>query len=374
MQTVHNILNLGIKELRSLLRDPMLLVLVVLAFTVMVYAAATAAPETLHKATIAIVDEDRSQLSQSIVNTFYPPYFMPPVMITQSEVDRGMNTGRYTFALNIPSSFQRDVLSGRSPEIQLSVDATQMQQAFTGSGHIQAIVIGEVTDFVQRHHAATSLLVDLALRARFNPALNPSWFMGLMELINLITMLSIILTGAALLREREHGTIEHLMVMPVTPFEIMVAKVWSMALVVLVAASFSLIFIVKGLLSVPIEGSILLFLAGATLHLFATTSMGIFLATFARSMPQFGMLLILVIIPLQILSGGMTPRESMPELVQTLMLGAPSTHFVIIGQAILYRGAGLSVVWPQFIALVLIGTSFFAVSLARFRKTLSAMA
>jgi len=177
-----------------------------------------------------------------------------------------------------------------------------------------------------------------------------------------------------LLREREHGTIEHLMVMPVTPFEIMVAKVWSMALVVLVAASFSLIFIVKGLLSVPIEGSILLFLAGATLHLFATTSMGIFLATFARSMPQFGMLLILVILPLQILSGGMTPRESMPELVQILMLGAPSTHFVIIGQAILYRGAGLSVVWPQFIALVLIGTSFFAVSLARFRKTLSAMA
>ena len=374
MQTVRNILNLGIKELRSLLRDPMLLVLVVLAFTVMVYAAATAAPETLHKAPIAVVDEDRSQLSQSIVNTFYPPYFMLPVMITPSEVDSGMNAGRYTFALNIPSGFQRDVLAGRSPEIQLSVDATQMQQAFTGSGHIQAIVIGEVTDFVQRYRAATSLLVDLALRARFNPALNPSWFMGLMELINLITMLSIILTGAALLREREHGTIEHLMVMPVTPFEIMVAKVWSMALVVLVAATFSLIFIVKGLLSVPIEGSILLFLAGATLHLFATTSMGIFLATFARSMPQFGMLLILVILPLQILSGGMTPRESMPELVQTLMLGAPSTHFVIIGQAILYRGAGLSVVWPQFIALVLIGTSFFTVSLARFRKTLSAMA
>jgi ABC-2 type transport system permease protein len=352
----------------------MLLVLVVLAFTVMVYAAATAAPETLHKAPIAVVDEDRSQLSQSIVNTFYPPYFMLPVMITPSEVDSGMNAGRYTFALNIPSGFQRDVLAGRSPEIQLSVDATQMQQAFTGSGHIQAIVIGEVTDFVQRYRAATSLLVDLALRARFNPALNPSWFMGLMELINLITMLSIILTGAALLREREHGTVEHLLVMPVTPFEIMVAKVWSMALVVLVAATFSLIFIVKGLLSVPIEGSILLFLAGATLHLFATTSMGIFLATFARSMPQFGMLLILVIIPLQILSGGMTPRESMPELVQTLMLGAPSTHFVILGQAILYRGAGLSVVWPQFIALVLIGTSFFTVSLARFRKTLSAMA
>jgi ABC-2 type transport system permease protein len=192
--------------------------------------------------------------------------------------------------------------------------------------------------------------------------------------INNVTMLSIVLTGAALIREREHGTIEHLLVMPVTPFEIMTSKVWAMALVVLAACALSLEFVVKGLLAVPIEGSVLLFLSGATIHLFATTSMGIFLGTIARSMPQFGLLLMLVLMPLQMLSGGTTPRESMPEVVQYLMMAAPTTHFVMLAQAILYRGAGLAIVWPQFIALALIGSAFFGYALARFRATIGMIA
>jgi ABC-2 type transport system permease protein len=149
-------------------------------------------------------------------------------------------------------------------------------------------------------------------------------------------LLSIILTGAALIREREHGTIEHLLVMPVTPAQIMLSKVWSMALVVLIA-SFLSSTMVRGVLGVPIEGSIALFFAGAALSLFATTSMGIFIATLARNMPQFGMLMMLTIMPLQMLSGGTTPRESMPEIVQNIMLIAPTTHFVELSQAILYR-------------------------------------
>jgi ABC-2 type transport system permease protein len=162
--------------------------------------------------------------------------------------------------------------------------------------------------------------------------------------------------------------------MPVTPTEIMLAQVWSMGLVVLVAAAFSLTFIVRGALHVPIEGSVALFLTGAALHLFATTAMGIFMATLARSMPQFGMLLVLVLLPLQMLSGGNTPRESMPQFVQNVMLAAPTTHFVELGQAILFRGAGIDVVWRPFLWLAVIGSVLFALSLMRFRKTLSQMA
>ena len=215
--------------------------------------------------------------------------------------------------------------------------------------------------------------MDLALRARFNPELNKSWFGAVMEVINNVTMLSIILTGAALLREREHGTVEHLLVMPVTPLEIMAGKVWAMALVVLIATACSLFFVVQGLLKVPIEGSIALFLAGTALHLFATTSLGIFLGTLARSMPQFGLLIMLVLLPLQMLSGGATPRESMPEFVRFVMLSAPNTHFVMLAQAILYRGAGIRVVWPQFIAIAGIGTILFGLALARFRRTITTM-
>lgn len=369
-----NVLHLGLKELRSLLRDPMMIVLILFAFTFAIYSAATAMPETLHKASIAIVDEDRSPLSTRIIDAFYPPFFLPPSLITHAEMDARMDAGLDTFALSIPAGFERDVLAGRSPALQLNVDATRMSQAFTGSGYIQSIVNGEVNAFVLRHQENAAPAVDLALRMRFNPELNKSWFGAVMEVINNITMLAIVLTGAALIREREHGTVEHLMVMPVTPFEIMISKVWAMALVVLAAAGLSLALVVEGLLRVPIEGSIALFLAGTALHLFATTSMGIFLATIARSMPQFGLLLMLVLIPLQILSGGMTPRESMPEIVQWIMQAAPTTHFVTLAQAILYRGAGIAVVWPQFAALAVIGAALFALSLARFRRTLGAMA
>ncbi|MFZ5774619.1 MAG: ABC transporter permease [Thermodesulfobacteriota bacterium] len=369
-----NILQLGGKELRSLLRDPVMLVLIVYAFTVSIYSAATAMPETLHKAPIAVVDEDRSQLSQRLIDALYPPHFKPPVLITQKEMDSRMDAGFDTFALDIPPNFQRDVLAGRSPAIQLNVDATRMSQAFTGSGSIQAIIASEVDAFLRGYRVNHEPGVALALRARFNPQLNKAWFGGVMELINHITMLAIVLTGAALLREREHGTVEHLLVMPVTPFEIMASKVCSMALVVLAAATCSLLVVVQGALGVPIEGSIPLFLAGALLHLFATTSLGIFLGALARSMPQFGLLAMLVLMPLQILSGSVTPRESMPGVVQFIMLAAPDTHFVILSQAILYRGAGFGVVWPQFVSLAVIGAALFAFSLARFRKTLATLA
>ena len=374
MERLANIFHLGIKELRSLQHDLALVLLILWAFSLGVYSSATSMPESLHNAAIAVVDEDQSQLSERLVQAFQAPYFRTPERIDLGQMDQGMDSGRYTFTLNIPPDFQRDVLAGRSPAIQLNVDATQVSMAFTGAGYIQSIGASEVAEFVRRYRGDLPQAAELAVRVQFNPNLTRSWFGSVMEVINQITMLSIILTGAALIREREHGTVEHLLVMPVTPLEIMLAKVWSMGLVVLTAAALSLLLVVQGWLQVPIEGSLALFLGGAALHLFATTSMGIFFGTVARSMPQLGLLIILVLIPLQILSGGTTPRESMPELVQQLMLAAPTTHFVSLAQAILYRGAGLSIVWPQLLAIIVIGSLFFLAALLRFRKTLAQMA
>lgn len=374
MRSLSNILHLAVKELRGLLRDPIMLILIVYAFTFSVYTAATAMPETLNKAPIAVVDEDRSPISLRIIDAFYPPFFLEPSRITHAEMDARMDAGLDTFALNIPAEFQRDLLAGRNPAIQLNVDATRMTQAFTGTGYVSSIVTAEVQEFAAGARAEAEPPVALVGRARFNPELDPAWFGSIVQVINNVTMLSIILTGAALIREREHGTIEHLLVMPVTPFEIMTSKVLSMGLIVLVAASFSLSVVVQYLIEVPILGSVGLFLVGTALHLFATTAIGIFLATMARSMPQFGMLLILVLLPLQMLSGGSTPRESMPEVVQFIMLGAPTTHFVLLAQAILFRGAGLAIVWPQFLALSLIGGLLFTYTLSHFRKTIGTMA
>lgn len=365
-----NIFQLGLKELRSLYRDPAMLVLIIYSFTLAIYEGATAIPEAPHRASIAVVDEDRSQASLRIINAFQLPYFIEPKAITLQEMDSGMDDGLYTFTLNIPPRFQQDLLAGRQPTIQLNVDATQVSQAFTGAGHIQQIVIEEATAFVQRQRGSEPPAVEAVIRMAFNPNLVRAWFGAVNEVVNQITMLAIILTGAALIREREHGTIEHLLVMPVTPLQIMLGKVWAMGLVVLGAAILSLQVVVGGWLGVPLQGSLALFVAGSALHLFAATSMGIFFGTVARSMPQLGLLVILVLMPLQILSGGVTPRESMPELVQQVMLVAPTTHFVQLAQAILFRGAGLEIVWPQLLALASIGALFFAAALGRLRKSL----
>jgi ABC-2 type transport system permease protein len=380
-----NILYLGIKELRSLYRDSMMMALTVFAFTGAIYVAATAVPETLHKAPIAIVDEDQSPLSLRIANAFYPPLFALPVMVTWAEMDTQMDAGDITFALDIPPNFQRDMLDGRKPAIQLNVDATRVSQALTGSEYVRTVVTTEVAAFAARYRPIewfppeTSRqsfrwpVAGLDPRVRFNENLVRPWFSGVVEIVNQITLLSIVLTGAALIREREHGTIEHLLVMPVTPFEIMTSKIWAMMLVVLAATALSLVFVIQGVIGMPIEGSRALFLAGTAMHLFATTSLGIFLATVARSMPQFGLLVILVIMPLQLLSGGFTPRESMPQAVQDMMLAAPTTHFVMLAQAILYRGAGFDLVWPEFVAIWVIGTILFFAALFRFRKSIAEM-
>ena len=370
MTTFINIFHLGIKEFRSLYRDPAMLILIAFAFSFDIYIAAKGQPESLQSAPVAIVDEDRTPLSMRIADSLYPPYFIPPVITSQEEASRGMNRGTYSFTLDIPPDFQRDVIAGRQPGLQLNVDATLVSEAYIGSVYMQSIINGDVNDFARGYSTATSLPIELDARMLYNPNLIQAWYAGVMELINNVTMLSIILSGAALVREREHGTIEHLLVMPLTPFEIVASKVWSMAVVVMVAAVFALEVMVRGFIGTNITGSVLLFLFGLLITLFATTSMGILMGTISRSMPQFGLLVILVLLPLEVLSGSLTPRASMPLLVQKIMLLAPTTHFVTMAQAILYRGAGLSIVWPQFLAIFVIGALFFVAALISFRRSI----
>lgn len=368
-----NVYNLGLKEFRTLLGDKVMMFLIVFMFTASVYADARSKPESLNRASVAVVDEDRSQLSGQIVMAMHPPQFLTPRLIGLQDMDRGMNTGRFTFVLDIPPDFQRDVLAGRQPSIQLNVDSTRLSQAQTGTGYIQNIIADEVRAFARRYRAPASAPVELNIRVLYNPNLQQSWFSAITAVINNVTLLGILLTGAALIRENEHGTIEHLLVMPVTPLEIMLSKIWSMGLIVLVASTFSLQVVVKGYIGATVNGSLAFFGLGTLLYLFAAASMGIFMATLARSMPQFGLMAILVLLPLQILSGATTPRESMPEAVQWLMDLAPTTHYVSLAQGILFRGAELSAVLPQLGMVAAIGLAFFLLAHHRLRRMIGAM-
>jgi ABC-2 type transport system permease protein len=359
------------KELRSLQRDTVLVVFVVYAFTFAIYTQAKGTSSEVHNASIAFVDEDQSAISKRLFESFYPPRFKHPQAIQASEADRSIDNGTYMFVVVVPPHFEADLRAGRGPELQVNVDATAMQQASIGAGYIRNILTEEVLRYLSRSDKKPEMPVSVVVRKAYNPNGDTSWFTGIVAIINQITTLTMILTGAALIREREHGTIEHMLVMPLTSFEIAMAKVWANGLVVLIAVIASLFLVVRMLLGVPIAGSPALFIAGVVLYLFFATAMGVFLGTITRTMAQFALLIILLIIVLQLLSGGNTPVESQPAWMQRLTLILPSRHFVAFSQAIIYRGAGLETVWPQFLAVAGIGLLLFVLSLRLFRKSIA---
>jgi len=371
VRSLQNILWLGIKELRSLMSDAVLVGFVVFAFTWTVYSQATGTSNEVNNASIAFADEDGSALSKELFNAFFPPRFQRAVEISPTEVENAMDRGRFMFVVTIPPNFEHDLRAGRHPDLQLNIDATAMQQAGIGSGYIKNIINDRIATFLQRTDPAKQDPVNLVVRKLFNPNGVSAWFTSVVAIINQLTLLTIVLTGAAVIREREHGTLEHLLVMPLTAFEIAVAKVWANALVILLATAMSIFLVVQMVLKVPFAGSHLLWFGGVMLYLFFATALGMFLGTISRSMAQFALLIVLVVVVLQLLSGGSTPVESQPKWLQSMTYFLPTRHFVSFSQVIIYRGGGIGAVWKQFAMVSVVGLGFFIYSVSLFRKSIA---
>ena len=236
---------------------------------------------------------------------------------------------------------------------------------------VQTVIFNYVTDFITKREGLPGPPAKMVTQVKFNPNLKSSWFTSVMQIISNLTMITVMLTGAALIREREQGTVEHLLVMPVVPAEIMISKILANGLIIVVAAGLSLLLVVQWWLQVPITGSILLFLGGACFYVFTVAALGIALGTVASTMAQFGLLSIPVLLVMMLLSGSTTPLESMPVWLQYLMkVISPTPHFVIFAQDVLYRGADLSIVWPELLATTVIGAVYFGIALYRFRRVI----
>jgi len=372
MRALGNIFNLGFKELASVLGDKAMMVFIVWAFTGAIYLIASGASTEMRNAAVGFVDADRSQLSSRIRDGLRPPSFAAPKMLDFVDLDRELDAANYTFVIVVPPRFEQDVLAGRHPSLQLIVDATAMTQAGVGTGYVAEIVNREVDRFLDvRGVAAAKAPVAFTVRAFFNPNLEDKRHVAIMEIVNNVALLSIILVGAAIVREREHGTIEHLLVMPVNASEIVLAKIWANGVMVLVAVFLSLTLIAQGALGITINGSIGFYLIGAGVFIFAAMALGVMLATLTSSMPQFALLAFPTIIVMEVLSGGMTPIESMPAYLQVIMSAAPSTHYVKFSQSVLFRDAPLAVVWPQLAWMAGLGVVYTVIALGRFRVMLA---
>src|SRR3974390_2774944 len=261
-----NIYRLVVKELRSIRSDPIMLVLVAYSFTIAIYAAATGASTEATNLSVGIVDEDQSDLSHRIADGLTPPTFKSVVQITATEMDAAMDSQRFLFVIEFPPRFQQDILAGRQPTVQINIDATASAQAFNGMTYIQNVILTYVAGLVSGREGFSGAPVNVVTRAKFNPNFKSSWFTSVMQIISNLTMITVVLTGAALIREREQGTVEHLLVMPVVPAEIMLSKILANGIVILVAAALSLLFVVQGWLGVPVAGSKLLFLGGSCFY------------------------------------------------------------------------------------------------------------
>ncbi|MDE1999796.1 MAG: ABC transporter permease [Burkholderiales bacterium] len=366
-----NVLHLSLKELRCVLKDRTMMGAIVVSFTLAVYVVALGAKADVTHVAVGILDGDHSSLSQRIRSAIRPPLFQEAVDLDRDIAQAEMDQGHYLFIVDIPEHFEADVQAQRPTTVQLHVDATAMAQAQLGIAYLTEMVLRETLDQFHAKGLDASLPTRPIVHVMFNPNNTTSWFTSVMQLINNVTVLSVVLVGAAVIRERERGTIEHLLVMPVRPSEIAVAKILANGLVILVAVAVSVLAIVKGLLQVPVEGSVSLFLIGTGLYLFSLTALGILLATVASSMPQFGLLAVPVFVIMYLLSGSATPAENMPMWLQQVMLLSPSTHYVKLAQGILYRAADLRILWPQMLAVGGIGVGFLVLALMRFRSMLA---
>ena len=371
MQRLSSIFWLGLKEMMSLRRDWVMMALLVWSFTLAPVMEATGVATSVNNASIAFADEDNSPLSRTLAAAFFPPEFQPVVQIAPGTGAAQMDAGRFLFVVAVPPGFEKDVRAGRAPEIQVLIDATAMEQAGIGANYITSILSTEIRRFAIGADLAEPQTVEMILRSAFNPNRDTVRFAGIVALIGQIMWLTTILTGAAMIREREHGTIEHLLAMPLAPFDIAAAKIWANAAVVLVAAALSLTFVMQGTLGISIAGSKTLFLCGTALFLFTATALGVFLATVARSMAQFALLVMLTILPMLMLSGGETPVESQPGWLQAATVILPSRHYMSASQAIVFKGAGFETVWQEFLWMAVLGAALLATSLLLFRRSVA---
>jgi ABC-2 type transport system permease protein len=364
-----HIYRLGLKELISFRYDYVLIVMVIYSFTVMVIVTAKGTGLQVRNSSVAYVDEDQSSLSTRIIEAIQPPFFQKPQAITFPEINQILDRAEYIFVIHIPTGFQKDLMSGKTPEVGIDVDATAIGHAKLGTTYLSRIINDEIQTYLHGAQKPLEPPVQVTTRVLYNQNRESSWFMGVVFLTHMITLLSLILPAAALIKEKERGTVEHLLVMPLVPLEITIAKVWASSFIVVAGAMFSLFFSIKWVIGAPIHGSTLLFFLGTIVFLYATTELGVFLATIAKNQPQAGLLSMPIIVPINLLSGGVTPLESMPRFLQVIMQFAPTTHYMEFCSRVLFRDAGIGVVWPQLLAMAAIGTVLFIGAMMRFRAT-----
>ncbi len=365
---------LTVKELIQLSRDGFLLLAIVYLFTVDIWMSGHVHLE-LHHGNVVVYDGDGSALSRELIYRFRPPHFwLERELLDVREGIPMLDAGDSLLLLEIPPHFQRDLLEGVPPEVQIMVDGSNTVLGTLASSYAAQIIMEYATEvLIQRLGIAMDDIQGVPMvvnhsRAWYNPNQDDAWFLTISELLTVITILSLMLPAAASVREKERGTIEQLLVAPLTPAQIMISKVSSMTLVILFGTAVSLFGVIMGIFHVPVKGNLPLFFLTVSLYTVAVSGLGLFIATFTRNIAQVAMFVLMVAMPVVLLSGAWTPLEAMPPWLRSAVHLSPLYYFIEMCYGILLRGAGLSVLWDSLLWLSLLGSTAFLVGVRRFRR------
>lgn len=360
-----------IKEFPQLVRDRPVFAYIVFIFTLDIMIAAGQSVE-LHNAKVIVNDADRSMLSRELLYRFREPYFrMTDTNLHPDIALDWLDRGTATLLIDIPPDFSETLhLGDEVATVQMQVDTSVANVGFLSASYSSRIITGLGDELAQQRLAAAGPLPEInnQRRIRFNPDINESWFSTISELLVVITVACIFLPSVAMVREKERGTAEQLLVSPLSPFQIMFAKVFAMMMVTLSGAAFSLFIIMQPLFDVPARGSIALFFALTGLYAFASAGIGMLAATFARNTAQLGMLLMLIVFPTIMLSGLWVQLESMPTWLRQIMDLTPLRYFIDIAYGILLRGVDFEIILDSVLKMTTIGVLLFGAALWRFRR------
>lgn len=366
--------SLTVKELLQLSRDGFLLIAIIYMFTLDIWLSGNIHVE-LHRASLIVRDADHSEFSRELITRFRPPYFrMEGEVFSEAEAISFLDRGKAIILLDIPEHFRRDLRSGRSVDVQMMVDGSNtMIGTLTSTYGTQ--IVGEygfdmALEMVKFHpdRLETIPRVDVRPRIWYNPNHRDEWFLPISELLTVITICGLMLPAAAAVREKERGTIEQLLVSPLTPSQIMIPKVFSMTFVVLMGSAVSVFGVIKGVFNIPIKGSLIFFFLTVALYTVAVSGMGLFISTFTRNLAQVAMLVLVVAMPVVLLSGAWTPPEAMPLWLRRAIHLSPLYYFIEMSYGILLRGAGFRTLWPYFLGLSILGSAAFVFGAYRFRR------
>ena len=362
------------KEFKQLFRDPILLAVLLYFFSADIYLAANGIHMDLRQASLMVLDRDRSATSRELIQRFQMPYFdLRGELFDAHQAQTLLDRGEVLAVLSVPPQFQRDLQAGLPVAVQFRVDASNAILGTLAISYAEEILARfSQEQALERLGGSIQLqavprIEDLH-RVYYNPNQNNPWFMSISELLTITTMLSLMLPAAAAVREKERGTIEQLVVTPLSPLQILLPKILSMGIVIVSGVAASLFLVIEPAFQLPIRGSLSLFFLVTALYVFATAGLGLFIASLSRTFGQVVMLVILLMMPLLLLSGAWTPPEAMPDFLRHAMIFSPLSHYIELAYGILLKGAGLAVLWDSLLGLALLGSLLFSFGLWHFRR------